>query len=368
MAQKCFRCVGLGSLIAASLLVGWIWLAPTPEGHGPCQEGAAHLIHVLDSPPPERGISLGLFSMESSWSYHGLIDEIVEHGASHVSLVWVWWQQDLHSTYIRPHKEWTATKSQVIDTARYAKSRGLHVTLFPILRLSEPQPGEWRGKISPSNEQLWWENYDAYILEAASVANYTHMDRLLIGSELLTREHMRERWGHLIERIRLRHPQLELMYSANWDHFEPVQFWDLVDIVGLTAYWELGSEHNPSVDNIVKAWRGPLQDISKLSERLQKPVVITEIGYPSLTTGVRWPWDETRQADISLETQRIGYEAFARAASGAQPFLQGVYFWNWFGFGGPEDGNYTPRGKPAADVLRCWFLKTQPPVAVTHGK
>jgi hypothetical protein len=40
--------------------------------------------------------------------------------------------------------------------------------------------------------------------------------------------------------------------------------------------------------------------------------------------------------------------------------LGGVYIWNWFGFRDPEDRGYTPRGKPAEEVLRHWYKSSRP--------
>lgn len=332
----------------------WVSLAlaaPKPA----CTEALA-----LPPPPAERGVALGLFSMDPDWSYSSLVDEIVEHGATHVSLVWVWWQDELRSTNIYNKPLWTATEAQLVETASIVKQRGLHLTVFPIVRLVKPGPGEWRGRIAPTDEDAWWASYDAYILRAAAIASFTGADRFSVGSELLTREAMRPRWQTLIERIRLRHPQLELMYSANWDHYRPVRFWDLLDVAGMTAYWELGDAEAPQVERLVTRWKGPRGEIERFSDLIDTPVVLTEIGYPSLKGGLRWPWNETRKAEVDLETQRLGYEAFARAFGG-RASIAGAYFWNWFGFGGPEDGDYTPRGKPAADVMGCWYRGSDEP-------
>jgi len=38
--------------------------------------------------------------------------------------------------------------------------------------------------------------------------------------------------------------------------------------------------------------------------------------------------------------------------------LEGVYFYLWWGAGGPEDKDYTPRGKGAEAVIRDWFRGT----------
>ena len=145
------------------------------------------------------------------------------------------------------------------------------------------------------------------------------------------------------------------MYSANWDHFRPVQFWDAVDVIGLTAYWELTKDLNATTATLTAAWTPGHQRPRGVESWLRSVrLVITEVGYPSLDGGAAWPWDETRAARVDLEEQRRAYLAFIRRFAG-QPWLQGVYWWNWFGFGGDRDTNYTPRGKPAADLIRAWY-------------
>lgn len=354
MVKKRFRCMGSRTLVASTVGAVLVGLGPFLMGYS-APRSCSVIEAPLERPPVEKGIALGLFSMDPDWDYKGLIQEVAAHGATHISLVWVWWQKELDSTKIAAKSGWTATESQLLKAIGYARALELHVTVFPIVRLISPKKGEWRGKIAPSNEAKWWKSYNAYIHKAAEIADQGQAQRLLVGSELLTREGMRGRWTTLITEIRTQHPSLELMYSANWDHFKPVTFWDLVDVIGMTAYWELGPEEHPKVEALVEAWKTPLSEVGVLAEEMGRPIVFSEIGYPSLTTGVRWPWDETRKAPISMDTQRIGYEAFVRAASEVS-YLRGVYFWNWFGFGGPEDGNYTPRGKPAAQVIKCWFM------------
>jgi hypothetical protein len=35
--------------------------------------------------------------------------------------------------------------------------------------------------------------------------------------------------------------------------------------------------------------------------------------------------------------------------------LGGVFFWNWYGWGGATSRGYTPRYKPASDEMRRFF-------------
>lgn len=340
--------------------------APTKVGFGApafllacacaCTSGAKAIPPPPDlgPAPPERGIALGLFSQDPSYRYRALLDEIVTTGATHVSIVWVWWQKGVASVEIRPVDGWSATEAQVRDSVRYARQLGLHVTLFPIVRLQSAEPNEWRGRIRPTAEDRWWRAYEAYILQAATVARQEDAQRLSVGSELLTREGMRQRWLGLIARVRVAAPRLELMYSANWDHFRPVKFWDAVDVIGLTGYWELTKDLDASTATLAAAWTPILKDLEGWSMAMGRPLVLTEIGYPSLDGGAAWPWDETRGTPVDLEEQRRAYLAFIRRFSG-QPWLQGVYWWNWFGFGGAADTNYTPRDKPAEALIRAWY-------------
>jgi hypothetical protein len=85
-----------------------------------------------------------------------------------------------------------------------------------------------------------------------------------------------------------------------------------------------------------------------------RPVVLTEVGYPSQAIAARHPWDYTRAGKVDLAAQERLYRALYLAWSEV-PELGGVYIWNWFGDGGGGDNGYTPRGKPSEKVIRHWF-------------
>lgn len=304
--------------------------------------------------PLEKGMALGLFSQEASFAYDGLLEEVKATGSTHVALTWVWWQDDLRANEIREVPGWSATRAQVEASIRKARALGLHVTLFPIVRLIRAEKSEWRGRIAPTSEDDWWRSYEAFVLETARIARDAGADRLSVGSELLSRERARSRWLRVIDLVRLTAPKLELMYSANWDHYEFVSFWDAVDVVGLTAYWELTRDLEAGEAELRAGWKGWKEPLERWVGAIGRRVVLTEIGYPSLDGGAVWPWDETRKAPVDQEEQRRAYQAFVDVWRGSS-ILQGVYFWNWFGFGGPEDAGYTPRKKPAARVIEAWY-------------
>lgn len=325
----------------------------------------------MTAPPPpttttttatQKGVGLGLFASDPDYDYGALLDEIRAVGATDVQLTVVWAQQRIDSSRIhrstRP-STMTASDATVLRTLQQAKARGLRTTLFPIVRLEEHTPKEWRGRIAPlAGTDAWFASYRDYVVTMADLAARGGADRLSIGSELLTMEQQRDSWLALIGDVRQRFSG-KLLYSSNWDHFVPVSFWDAVDEIGVTAYFELATHADAGADAgvvdddaLAAAWRGPVRELTAFARQKRKPLVITEVGYPSKKTAAWHPWDETSDADVDLALQARLYDAFCDAWK-HEP-LDGFYVWNWFGFGGDDDGGYTPRQKPAAvNLARC---------------
>ena len=313
--------------------------------------------HAADS--FQRGVALGLFATDPEWDYGDMLREIRALGATDVEIAVPWAQNGLDATAIAPGVGLSPSMPTVRRTLRQARKLGLRVLLFPLVRVRGRRPSEWRGLIRFADQtqaDAWWTSYGAFLDEMARVAGEEGAERLSVGSELLALESERSRWEQLIREVRRVYPG-RLLYSANWDHFDGVAFWDLVDEAGVTGYFELTPRRAPSGDELARGWRRAADALIAFAHRTQQPLVLTEVGYPSLDGANMHPWDETRRADVDIEEQRQCYQAFADATAGAS-FVRGVYFWNWFGVGGPNDTGYSPRGKPAAAVIRRYFTRT----------
>jgi hypothetical protein len=299
-----------------------------------------------------RGVGLGLFASDPDYDYSALLREIASHGATDVLIAVSWYQDDIRAHEIAPRTGFSPSTQTIARTLDQARALGLRAALLPIVRLTHRTREEWRGRIVPdAGVDVWFTHYRAYIMQMAELAEKHGVARFSVGSELLSMERHDAHWRALIDDVRGAYKG-KLLYSANWDHFDPIRFWDALDEVGVTAYFELTTDdERPPVDDLVMAWTRPRIELMRLKREVQKPLIITEIGYPSRTTAARAPWDETRASPLDLTLQRDLYDAFCRAFRG-QGVLDGVYFWNWFGFGGPTDTTYTPRAKPAAEVMR----------------
>jgi hypothetical protein len=306
--------------------------------------------------PRQRGVALGLFAEDVSFSYEPLLREIAALGASHVALVIPVYQQHGASTELCLHTRLSPSLETVADTVREAQRMDLEVTLFPIVRLSHPRsPNEWRGTLAPSDRDAWFASYGQFVGDLASLATLTGATRLVVGSELSTLDNDLPRWKRLIDLLRAVYSGT-LVYSANWDHYQDVRLFELVDEMGVVGYFDLRGPKEPSdVQALAGRWRQLERQIESALARFDKPFIFTELGYRSRVGATASPWDETSGGTPDLEEQRLGFEAFRlawTAAEGAHARLDGLYIWNWYGYGGPGTTSYTPRGKPAVDVVK----------------
>lgn len=238
-------------------------------------------------------------------------------------------------------------------TIRGAHRRGMSVLLMPIVYVDHMEEGEWRGTIDPPDWRAWFDSYGGMILRYARLAEEEHAAILSVGSELCSTEHRRGDWSALIGEVRSVYGG-RVTYSSNWDHREALAFADLLDYVGMNGYFELSPDPEAGVEGLARAWAPIVREVEDWRRGTGRPLLLTEVGYPSRTGSASNPWDYTAPGDPDPEAQARAYRAFLRAWTGI-PGLAGVYFYMWWGEGGPADTGYTPRGKPAEDILRKWF-------------
>jgi hypothetical protein len=310
----------------------------------------------------EKGIALGLYSADPDHSYVAEIEEIAALGADSVSLIVVWMQGDIASTEIRSVPGRTVSEERLVEALRAAERLNLHTLVFPIVLLEKASEGEWRGRLAPVDLDAWFASYGAKITALAQIAEREGAESFSIGSELSSLEKNSGRWRELIAAVRARFSG-RLTYTANWDHLRTIDFWSELDFVGVSAYFELATANDTPEDWLTGAWeihRDRLLDWHA-QDVPEMPLVITEVGYASQDGIAQHPWNYTLNGPLDLEEQRQCYAAFIRAWDGVESF-RGVYFYEWGGDGGgSSDTSYTPKGKPAEDLIRAWFTRGEVP-------
>jgi hypothetical protein len=318
---------------------------------------------ATSKPPVQRGVALGLYSEDPGWSYVDMLDEMAAVGASHVAIVVPYYMKDNKSFAIYRHPRLSVPMPTVERTIGDARARGLDVFLFPILRLEDESGGNWRGNLQPADVDAFYASYEAYILAFAELAERLSVPLLSVGSELASMDVDTPRWRKIIAAVR-RVYHGALTYSANWDHYDEVAFFDALDYAGVTGYFELSEkakalEEDPPIETLVHSWREVHRRLMRWQHRIGKPILITEVGYLSQRGAAARPWNEGANEALDLDLQRRCYEAFRRVWDG-EDRLAGAYFWNWFGWGGPTSKEYTPRAKPAAREVGAWYGGARP--------
>lgn len=286
-----------------------------------------------------------------------LSDGVVSLGADWVSLVVTCYQDTITSVQITCGQDATPTDGDLIHVITTAHRLGLKVMLKPHIDLyRESDPTAFRGDIAFGNDEAawraWFANYTTFITHYALVAQNNRADAFVIGTELVGTSARATEWRAVIRGVRTAY-RGPITYAANYTEDSAVQWWDAVDFIGIDAYYSLAQKPNPTVAELVSAWSPIANRLAQLSDRWKRRIVFTEIGYQSRNGTARKPSgiaDET----LDLQEQADCYEAAFQALNG-QTWWAGAFWWavlTTTGQGGPQDTDYTPIGKPAAEVLR----------------
>lgn len=299
--------------------------------------------------------------------YRPAIREVAALGANTLLLSVAGYMEHARAQAIYIEARRCPSRPDLLTLIREARAQGLRTILMPIVLLKHPRGSEWRGVIDPPDWDEWWKDYRDFIKYFADIAREAEAEAFIVGSELVSTEKHTAEWETTIWTARAHFPGL-LGYSANWDHYRPIQFWHLLDFIGMTSYYKLADEKNPSVADIVARWQPFKKEIMDWRQQVGKPLLLTEVGWCSQEGAAIYPWNyyqNMKATPAGHEEQRRLYEAFLQVWDGT-PWLLGVIWWEWTSSpGGPDDFNYTPRNKPAEQVLRRWFADGKPALQPT---
>ncbi|MEL7005840.1 MAG: hypothetical protein AAFN93_24390 [Bacteroidota bacterium] len=267
----------------------------------------------------------------------------------------------------------------VVRTTELARKEGIKTILKPHIWLRNADT-HWRGDIAMTTNgdwEVWFSNYEKFILHYARLAESLQIEILCIGTELhQTCKSKNENWVELIAKIRKVYSG-KLTYAANFDQeYEDIQFWNLLDFIGIQAYFPLSENENPTLAELKEGWSTPISKLKRFSNEHKKPVLFTEIGYKSTKGAAIEPWKWPQQIDqgerkaiYSEETQALCYEAMFQTVW-KETWLAGIYLWKWYpnfnqirarGNQSQEDlKNYfnidfTPQNKEAEEVMQKWY-------------
>lgn len=296
------------------------------------------------------------------------IDELYDLNVRWIALTPFGYQQALHDTKVgtifdRSGHETDASMARDVSKAH---EMGIQVMLKPHLWI---RGGDWPGYIEFEKEEdwsAWMDSYSEMILHYAEFAERNEVASLSMGCELKGLSSGRaDDWRALVEKIRAVYSG-QLLYSANWDEYAAIPWWDALDAVGINAYFPLSTQPDPKPEDLAAGAERVHATLAKFHGSVKKPIIFTEIGFRPAAGAAAKPWEHGPPDPGQLDLQRRCYEAIHQTFAEAE-WLEGVYWWKWFSGAAAGPGRhlydgFTPRGRPAQDVMVRWFAKNLPEV------
>ncbi|MEM0915409.1 MAG: hypothetical protein AAGK09_12465 [Planctomycetota bacterium] len=220
----------------------------------------------------------------------------------------------------------------VLVPARQMAERGISLMVKPHIAYWG-SPFSWRGEIVFDDEADWrrfFADYSDFIVHQARLAERAGAAWFAVGTELDKTLH-RDEWLDIIEAVRAVYGG-RLTYAANWDAVERVPWWDRLDAVGVQFYFPISESASPTDAELRAGFDARLDAMLALAERVDRPLMLTELGYPPHPTAAARPWDDSgpdTQPGFLLARRclAVGLAAIDEADDDR---LLGVYLWKWF--------------------------------------
>jgi len=287
------------------------------------------------------------------------LEALAQTGAEWVEIITTYYQEKYNSKEIFPNQR-TPSDTSLIHVINRAHQFGLKVMLKPHIDLLDESAGLYRGDIGFQNEtdwQEWFLGYLKFILHYAKIAEQARVELFCIGTELCFASTQAAFWQkEIIPQIRKAYSG-KLIYAANWDEYKNIRFWGDLDCVGIDAYFPLTQKKSPEYEEIKAGWIKWADEIERWQKAINKPVILTEIGYRSCEFAATSPWDYSLGKEVNLEIQADCYRA-ALDVLCQRYWCKGLYWWYWKPSpyaGGLANHDFTPQNKPAAVVLKFYY-------------
>ncbi len=317
-----------------------------------------------------RGITVGPIE-SSQWPGRGygsaysaeLLDELKRLGATWISITPFGRVWSLRSTEITLDFEapYTLNRQSVARMIEQAHERGLKVLLIPHLWV---ESGGWRGEMEPGGADGWQryqKSYRTFVLAWAELAGAAGADAFSIGVECKSWSgRFLPFWKSLIASVRSRFSG-PLTYSANWDEAEQVAFWSELDLIGINAFYPLANKGGASYAEYLKGAARARDDVAKLAQTLEMPVLFVEVGYTTRRDAAVEPWtwpDDMTNVAYDEDEQARALAALLELFV-PEPWFAGLFVWRYYASlddVSQEDAwGFSPHGKAAERVLEQAF-------------
>lgn len=285
------------------------------------------------------------------------VNQLNDYNANHVAVIPYGFMRDLNTPQVMYNTDrqwWGERKEGVKETITLFKKQGIHVMLKPQIWIWR---GEYTGGIALENETQWKElenSYRTFIMDWAQLASDTNTPMLCIATELDSFVKLRpDYWRALIKDIRAIYKG-KLTYAGNWDSYKHVTFWDVLDYIGVDAYFPVSDEQTPTLETVKKNWTPWKVEMAALSKKHSKKILFTEYGYITADYAGKEPWKSAQEHhEMNEQGQQVLFQGLYESVW-QEDWMAGGFLWKHFADQFGTDGMdklFTVKGKLAQKTV-----------------
>lgn len=219
----------------------------------------------------------------------------------------------------------------------------------------------------------WWDNYRAFLMHYAQIAADEQVEAYCLGCEMNSTESFVDRWRSTIGEIRSVYTG-KLTYNCNHGREEQLPWWDALDFISVSAYYQTPAPEGQTVEEAAEARTPKSQMLAELarvksslalvSQKWNRPILFIETGVTNVRGAARYPWSHPYakpDSPIDDQEQALFYEAMLETFWD-EPWMMGFCWWDWPARlypaeRAPDVRSFCVYGRPAEQTLKTWYAK-----------
>lgn len=318
-----------------------------------------------------KGFTYGWMSKRGAYRTENAIssqDLLFDTGINWMCLAFHVNQKSFSSAEIFFDYRSTVTDRDIAFAAGRAHERGIKVCLKPVINCSD---GMWRAYINFPDSDMsgkdrywdsWFEHYTAFLCHYAELAQDTGCEMFCVGCEMSGTERKEAHWRELLGRIREIYSG-PVVYNTNHGREEDVKWFDAVDYIGTSAYYNVGKAPGASKAAMLEEWKKVGTGMKRLSGKLGKQVIFMEIGCRSAKGCAAMPYDFIHQEFEWSEEEQADFYDSCLAAFHKEEWFAGAFWWDWSTEvyqtvdEARKNKGFDIHLKKAEKILREWYVK-----------
>ena len=276
----------------------------------------------------------------------------------------------------------TPADDELRDIMDYIHQKGMKVQLRPML---ECWDGTQRCHINfPGDTEImpgkpithckrWFESMTQRTLHYARLATRGGCEAYGLDSEIDLIAHFNEQWKEVIKAARsVFAGHLTSSHTDNANFLKQLErrdhWWFDLDSLGNSFYNPVATAAGTSMEQMVQNLQPVLEKHRKIAQLYGKPYYFGESGCCATAGATRKPWGWDNPGGYDGQEQANFLEAVLRTFWN-EPWWMGMYWWKWdeqndrpqFRDDPRGDKGFTLWGKPAAEVMKKWYARTDRP-------